>query len=154
MRYHAVLPTLARFGRPAGATRAPSRLATSRGKTALVLRVAARTIVLYWCVLSLTFALLRLAPGDPATFLLPPGASAGDAVRLRVELGLDRPLAVQYAQWLGSTLRGDLGASFTDRRPVTAVLSDALPISLALGGLSLLLSFAIGIVVGVLQAAR
>jgi peptide/nickel transport system permease protein len=117
-------------------------------------RALARTTLLYWCVLSLTFALLRLAPGDPATFLLPPGASASDAVRLRAELGLDRPLAVQYAQWLGSTLRGDLGESFTDRRPVTAVLSDALPISLALGGLSLLLSFAIGIAIGVLQAAR
>src|SRR5919112_4831893 len=138
MRYHAVLPTLARFGRPAGATRAPSRLATSRGKTALVLRVAARTIVLYWCVLSLTFALLRLAPGDPATFLLDPGASAADAVRLRTELGLDRPMAVQYARWLGATLRGDLGTSFVERRPVSAALADALPVSLALGATSLL----------------
>ena len=117
-------------------------------------RALARTALLYWCVLSLTFALLRLAPGDPATFLLPPGASVADATRLRAELGLDRPIAVQYARWLTSTLRGDLGMSFTDRRPVTAVLADALPVSAALGGLSLLLSFAIGIAVGVVQAAR
>jgi peptide/nickel transport system permease protein len=117
-------------------------------------RALARTTLLYWCVLSLTFALLRLAPGDPATFLLPPGATASDATRLRAELGLDRPLAVQYAQWLGSTLRGDLGTSFVDRRPVTAVLADALPVSLGLGALSLLLSFAVGIGVGVVQAAR
>jgi peptide/nickel transport system permease protein len=117
-------------------------------------RALARTTLLYWCVLSLTFALLRLAPGDPATFLLPPGATASDATRLRAELGLDRPLAVQYAQWLGSTLRGDLGTSFADRRPVTAVLADALPVSLGLGALSLLLSFAVGIGVGVVQAAR
>jgi peptide/nickel transport system permease protein len=117
-------------------------------------RALARTTLLYWCVLSLTFALLRLAPGDPATFLLPPGASAADATRLRTELGLDRPLAVQYARWLDATLHGDLGASFTDRRPVTAVLADALPVSLALGGLSLMLSFAVGIAVGVIQAAR
>ena len=111
-------------------------------------------MLLYWCVLSLTFALLRLAPGDPATFLLPPGATAADATRLRTELGLDRPIAVQYARWLTSTLRGDLGRSFTDRRPVTAVLADALPVSLALGALSLLLSFALGITIGVFQAAR
>jgi peptide/nickel transport system permease protein len=117
-------------------------------------RALVRTTLLYWCVLSLTFALLRLAPGDPATFLLPPGATATDAMRLRAELGLDRPIGVQYARWLTATLRGDLGTSFTDRRPVTAVLADALPVSIALGGLSLLLSFAIGIGVGVVQAAR
>jgi peptide/nickel transport system permease protein len=113
-----------------------------------------RTVALYWCVLSLTFALLRLAPGDPATFLLPPGASAADAIRLREELGLDRPVAVQYARWLRGTLEGDLGISFTDRRPVASVLADALPVSLALGGISLLLSFLVGGIVGVVQAAR
>jgi peptide/nickel transport system permease protein len=117
-------------------------------------RALARTTLLYWCVLSLTFALLRLAPGDPATFLLPPGATASDALRLRADLGLDRPMAVQYAHWLGATLRGDLGVSFVDRRAVTAVLADALPVSLSLGALSLLLSFAVGIAVGLTQAAR
>jgi len=110
--------------------------------------------VLYWCVLSLTFVLLRVAPGDPATFLLPPSASAADAARLRATLGLDRPLAAQYAQWTRRTLHGDLGTSFTDGRPVTAVIADALPVSLALGGASLLLSFLVGTVVGIVQAAR
>ena len=125
-----------------------------RVRSPALIRALARTTLLYWCVLSLTFALLRLAPGDPATFLLPPGATAADATRLRTELDLDRPIAVQYARWLTSTLQGDLGTSFTDRRPVTAVLADALPVSIALGALSLLLSFAIGIVAGVIQAAR
>jgi len=125
-----------------------------RVRSPALLRALARTMVLYWCVLSLTFALLRLAPGDPATFLLPPGATAADATRLRTELGLDRPLAVQYARWMTSTLRGDLGTSFVDRRPVTAVLADALPVSLGLGTLSLLLSFAVGILAGVIQASR
>jgi peptide/nickel transport system permease protein len=105
-------------------------------------------------VLSLTFALLRLAPGDPATFLLPPAATAADAARLRAELGLERPVMVQYARWVRGTLRGDLGTSFTDRRPVTSVLADALPISIALGGISLILSFLVGATVGVVQAAR
>jgi peptide/nickel transport system permease protein len=109
---------------------------------------------LYWCVLSLTFALLRLAPGDPATFLLPPGATAADAVRLRAELELDRPVAVQYARWVQRMLHADLGRSFADQRPVTSILADALPVSLALGGASLLLSFLAGAVAGVVQAAR
>src|SRR4051812_3136099 len=109
MRYHAVLPTLARFARSRGMTRVVSGSPRSSGTTGLVLRVAARTIVLYWCVLSLTFALLRLAPGDPATFLVPPGATIEDAARLRAALGLDRPVAVQYARWLRGTLQADLG---------------------------------------------
>ena len=117
-------------------------------------RALVRTGVVYLCVLSLTFVLLRLAPGDPATFLLPPDASAADAARLRADLGLDRPVVVQYARWLRGTLRGDLGASFTDRRPVTRVLADALPVSIGLGAISLLLSFAAGILVGLVQAAR
>jgi peptide/nickel transport system permease protein len=116
--------------------------------------VLVRTVVLYWCVLSLTFALLRLAPGDPATFLLPPGATAADAARLREGLGLDRPVAVQYVRWLRGTLAGDFGTSFTDRRPVTSVLADALPVSIALGGLSLILSFIVGAAAGIVQAAR
>jgi peptide/nickel transport system permease protein len=113
-----------------------------------------RTVLLYWCVLSLTFVLLRVAPGDPATFLLPPGATAIDAARLRTTMGLDAPVAVQYARWLRSTLHGDLGSSFVERRPVVAVLGDALPVSLALGGVSLLLSFLVGIAVGIAQAVR
>src|SRR3954469_435700 len=127
MRYHAVLP---------------------------ILRILLRTIVLYWCVLSLTFALLRLAPGDPATFLVPPGASAVDAARLRATLGLDRPLVVQYAHWGGGTLRADLGTSFSDGRPVTRILRDALPISLGLGLASLALSFLVGTLAGLWQGGR
>jgi peptide/nickel transport system permease protein len=119
-----------------------------------LIRALVRTLVLYWCVLSLTFALLRLAPGDPATFLLPPGASAAEALRLRAELGLDRPMTVQYARWVVGMLRADLGTSFNDRRPVTSVIRDALPVSLALGAVSLLLSFLVGTVVGIVQAAR
>jgi peptide/nickel transport system permease protein len=119
-----------------------------------LLRALVRTVALYWCVLSLSFVLLHLAPGDPATFLLPQGASVADAAWMRGELGLDRPVAVQYARWLGGTLRGNLGESFADRRPVTALLADALPVSLALGGASLLLSFAVGGAIGIVQAAR
>lgn len=119
-----------------------------------VVRALVRTAVLYWCVLSLTFVLLRVAPGDPATFLLPPNASAADAVRLRAALGLDRPVAAQYARWTRRMLHGDLGTSFSEGRPVRAVIRDALPVSLALGGASLLLSFLVGTVVGIAQAAR
>ena len=139
MRYHAVPPTPAR----------------SRATTfARFARSGGMTVVLYWCVLSLTFVLLRLAPGDPATFLVPPGATVEDAGRLRAALGLDRPVAVQYARWLRGTLHADFGTSFTDGRPVTRVIGDAMPVSVGLGLVSLLLSFVVGTLAGLWQAAR
>lgn len=110
--------------------------------------------LLFWLVLTLTFLLVRAAPGDPAALLVPPSASAADAARLRAELGLDAPLPVQYARWAGGVLKGDLGASFATRQPVSRVLREALPYSVGLGFSSLVLTFVIGIAVGSWQAAR
>ncbi len=110
--------------------------------------------VLFWLVVTLTFVLVRLAPGDPAALLVPADASAADAARLRERLGLDAPVAVQYARWAGGVLRGDLGESFAQGRPVTSLLAEALPVSLFLGGASLALSFALGTALGAVQAAR
>lgn len=122
--------------------------------SSLLARRLGAAVLLLWLVLTLTFVLIRLAPGDPAAFLVPPGASEVDAARLRTELGLDRSMPVQYAHWLGNLLRGDMGNSFATGQPVTALLADAAPISLLLGGTSLLLTFLVGVPVGMLQAAR
>lgn len=111
-------------------------------------------VVLMWLVVTLIFALVRLAPGDPADFLVPPTATAEDAARLRAELGLDRPVVVQYVRWGADVLRGDLGESFATRRPVSGILRDAAPVSIGLGLVSLLLTFLIGVPVGMFQAAR
>lgn len=122
--------------------------------TSLLARRIGTAALLFFLVISLTFALVRLAPGDPADFLLPPGADAVEVARLRAELGLDRPMLVQYARWLGSMLRADLGTSIASARPVTAMLGEAAPVSLGLGAASLFLTFAIGVPLGMLQAAR
>jgi peptide/nickel transport system permease protein len=120
----------------------------------LLARRVASAAILLWLVVTLTFALVRIAPGDPAALLVAPGASAADAARLRTELGLDRSMLVQYARWLGATLSGDLGTSFATGRPVTALLADAAPVSILLGAASLALTFLIGVPIGMLQAAR
>src|SRR5436309_804514 len=99
----------------------------------LVVRRVAAAALLLWLVLTLTFVLIRLAPGDAATFLVAPGASAADVARTRAELGLDRPMSVQYVRWLGATLSGDLGVSFASGHAVTQVLREAIPVSLLLG---------------------
>ena len=111
-------------------------------------------VVLLWLVISLTFVLVRAAPGDPAELLVSPSASAADIARTRTELGLDDPIVVQYARWIGRVVSGDLGESIALRRPVASVLADALPLSLGLGILSLTLTFLVGIAVGTAQAAR
>ena len=119
-----------------------------------LLRRVATALLLLWLVVTLTFVLVRLAPGDPAAFLIAPGASESDAMRIRAELGLDRSMFVQYARWLGATLRGDLGASFASGLPVARVLAEAAPVSILLGAASLALTFLIGVPVGMLQAAK
>lgn len=111
-------------------------------------------LVLIWLVVTLTFVLLHAAPGDAADLLVPPGAPPEAAARLRAELGVDRPLIVQYGRWIGGVLRGDLGESFVYARPVTSVLADALPVSLWLGFASLTLTFLIGVAVGAHQAVH
>jgi peptide/nickel transport system permease protein len=100
------------------------------------------------------FALLRLAPGDPALLLVGPAASAEQVAAQRRSLGLDRPIAEQYATWLGQFVRGDWGTSIATGRPVRTMLAQAWPATVRLVGISLVLSYLIGIAVGVVQAAR
>ena len=110
--------------------------------------------LLLWLVTTLTFALIHLAPGDPATLLVSPTATAEDIARERARFGLDAWLPAQYAHWLVALLQGDLGTSLASSRPVRSVIAEALPVSLVLGGTSLALSFLIGVLVGGWQALR
>ena len=105
-------------------------------------------------VLTVTLAALHLAPGDPVRLYLGPDAYEGAAAAMRHQLGLDRPVAVQYAEWLGRFAVGDWGESVAQRRPVGAVLGDALGPTVTLVGLSLLLTWLAGIAIGVAQAAH
>jgi len=117
-------------------------------------RLLQATIVVL-LVTTLTFVLVHLAPGDPITALLDkPGVTEEVRQQWRASLGLDRPVGEQYLRWVSNTMRGDLGYSIKYRRPVADVIADALPRTLLLVGLALTLSFALGIIVAVLQAER
>jgi len=105
-------------------------------------------------VVILTFLLLHAAPGDPVHLLLGPNATAEQVAIQREALGLDRPLAAQFATWLDRFARGDWGRSITQGLPVRQLLATAWPATVRLVGLSLLLSYLIGVAVGALQAAR
>lgn len=103
-------------------------------------------------VITLTFALLNLAPGDPARLWVARDADQATIDAARSALGLDRPLAVRYVRWLGAFARGDWGVSIATQRPVVNVIANALPFTLLLAGASLLITYVGGILVGAWQA--
>jgi peptide/nickel transport system permease protein len=114
-----------------------------------------QAVSVVFLVTTLTFLLVHLAPGDPlASALDRPGVTPEIRAQWRAQFGLDRPIGEQYVRWLANIPRGELGYSFSHRRPVRAVLAEALPRTLLLVGLALAFSFALGIIVGVLQAER
>lgn len=122
--------------------------------TAYLLRRTLGSVALLWGVLTLSFALVHLAPGDPVDLMVDPTVPAEDAQRLRDRYGLDAPLPVQYLRWLGGILQGDLGVSLRQQRPVAELMGEALPNTLRLTLAALLLNYALGIGLGVLSAAR
>src|SRR5947208_13241471 len=93
------------------------------------------------------FSIIFLLPGDPALLILGDQLASNREVyeAKRAELGLDRPIPVQYVDWLAKTARGDLGLSNRDRQPVLQGIRERLPVTLQLAGLALLLALAIAI---------
>jgi peptide/nickel transport system permease protein len=105
-------------------------------------------------VVTLTFLLLHVAPGDPVDLMLGPRATAEQLAAQRRALGLDQSLPTQFLTWVGRFARGDWGSSIAKGQPVRAVLASAWPATARLVALSLILSYLIGLAVGALQAAR
>jgi len=102
----------------------------------------------------IVFTLPRLIPGDVVTLMLEEKAYAKDLDELREKLGLSRPIHVQYVEWLGRAVRGDLGESLWTRRPVLEELGRRLPVTLELGVLATTVALLIAIPVGVISATR
>jgi len=110
--------------------------------------------VVLFGVSALTFLILHLTPGDPAQILLGPMATPQDLARLHRELGLDRPLIVQYVFWLSHVVHGDLGRSITLHRPVLGEVLLRFRGTLILTAGAMVLAFVPGILLGVLAARR
>jgi peptide/nickel transport system permease protein len=102
-------------------------------------------------VVILTFLLLHLAPGDPAVHLAGPAATPAQLSALRAELGLDRPLWIQFGEWTGRMLRGDWGTSVATGRSVLSMLRQAWPATALLVLVSLAGSYLAGILIGLWQ---
>lgn len=102
----------------------------------------------------IAYFIMNLAPGDAVDMLISPGLSPEDIALKREALGLDEPVLMQYVKWLGELVQGNLGYSFTNRRPVTERIGERLGPTLTLTLTALLLSYVIAIPIGVISAVR
>ena len=108
----------------------------------------------------LIFVLLRLVPGDIAEIVVYQAGAESSSVQqkrvqeIRTELGLDRPIVVQYLAWLGNALRGEFGQSYIQQRPVTEILRECFPRSLELAFLTLVVAVMWAVPLGVISAVR
>jgi len=100
------------------------------------------------------FLLMHLAPGGPEAALLGGDISKDTAAQLRRSLGLDQPLPIQYAKWLGSALRGNLGVSYLQGEPVSRVIHEHLGATAQLAASALVLAILVAVPLGVLSAVR
>ena len=120
--------------------------------TALVIRRLVRVVVVCVGVQLVTFLILQ-ASGDPVSLIMPEAPEADRAV-LRKALGLDQPLAVQFARFVTSSLRGDFGQSFFHREPATKLVLERMPTTLTLTLLAMVLAVVVALPVGIVSAVR
>jgi ABC-type dipeptide/oligopeptide/nickel transport system permease component len=133
----------------------PGRIARRNGAGMigyLFQRIAYGFAVLF-AVTSLVFGLLHLS-GDPLAALVPPGSSPEQTAKLRAHFGLDRPLPVQYATFVGNALHGDFGDSWRARRPAMSTVLDRLPATLELTAVAMTLALALGVTIGIAAGSR
>src|SRR5215470_7276863 len=147
-----------------GGTPTPHSRATNRTREHCMGQYAMRRALLFIPTLLLAtimvFALFWIVPGDPALTIL--GGGEGDSgtvsleqlQQLRQRLGLDRPIYVQYASWLGSVLQGDLGMSLWYKTPVWAQLKDRFLVTMELAVMAILLAFCAAVPLGITPAVK
>jgi peptide/nickel transport system permease protein len=118
------------------------------------MRRFASGVVLILILATVTFVLLQVGGTDVARTLLGETATPGQIAAKTAELGLDRPLPIQYAEWLSHAVRGDLGTSWLSNQPVSTAILDRLPVTLSLALTSVVLTGLLSVFLGVLAATR
>ncbi len=123
-----------------------------------MLRYTARRLLaaipVLFVVSLVSFAIIALVPGDIASEVAGPSATAEELARLRAELGLDKPILERMVEWYGALLRGDLGQSVLLRRSVTEAILERLPVTLGLTVLALAVAIVLGVLAGMVAAVR
>jgi peptide/nickel transport system permease protein len=120
----------------------------------LVLRRLAAMVPVLVLVTFGVFALIHMTPGDPVDAMMGESQDPAAKERLRRELGLDQPVAVQYLTWIGRVVRGDFGRSIRDNEPVIENVGRRIGVSLQLAGYAMLISLLVAFPVGILSATN
>src|ERR1700704_3213630 len=102
----------------------------------------------------MTFALVRVIPGDPARVMRGEFASPDEIAAVRHQLALDQPVWLQFGQWVGSAVTGNLGVSFSFNQPVLSVIADHFPPTLSIVLLASVFTVVLGIPLGILSAVK
>ncbi len=120
----------------------------------LIIKRVLQTIPMLIAISIVSFLLIKLAPGDPVQAYITPEMGPADIERIRQNMGLNDPIHIQYIRWVKNVLKGDLGYSLVNHRPVVTQITERLPATIGLMFTSLIFSMVIGIVVGLLSAAN
>jgi ABC-type dipeptide/oligopeptide/nickel transport system permease component len=120
----------------------------------MLLKRLAGIVPVVFGVLLLTFLLVHLVPGDPVEVMLGESATSADRGALRAELGLDQPLPLQFATYLGKLAKGDFGHSIHSHAAIADLLAERIPATAQLALLSLAVAVAIGLPLGIVAALR
>ena len=136
---------------PSGAGASRSEIWALTGK---IMQRALQTLIVLFGISVIAFALVRLAPGNPAALLMPVDATAEQLAAMEARMGLDQPPAVQYLRYVGNILRGDFGYSYFYRQDVSTLIARALPNTALLGLVGMLISLGIAVPLGMLAATR
>ncbi len=102
----------------------------------------------------ISFTIVHLAPGDPTSMMMNPKLKPSDLARIKANLGLDEPLAVQYWSWVKSLVRLDFGNSFMSGRLVSEILVERIPVTLLLTGTGMLIAIFVSVIFGIISATR
>jgi peptide/nickel transport system permease protein len=122
--------------------------------TQFIIRRLIHAVFIMWGCATIVFFLLRAVPGDPVNVMLGQEYTPEAAAQLRKNLGLDRPLYVQYGKWFGNVLQGDLGRSITTSEPVTRAIKSGMSKTLSITAMAFLIGLVIAVPMGTLAALR
>ena len=121
---------------------------------AYIIRNLLYTILILLGVVTVTFCLLYVVPGDPARIMLGQRADVASVEAVREELGLNKPLYVQYFRFLGKAVQGDLGRSYASNRDVVQTILDKFPATALLAFSALIISAIVGVMIGIISAVK
>ncbi|MGG2056111.1 nickel ABC transporter permease [Lysinibacillus pakistanensis] len=122
--------------------------------TLFILKRLAQIIPVTLGVTLVVFLIMQMIPGDPAIILAGEGASQETVAELRENLGLNKPLAVQYTDYIKNLLQGDMGNSLKNNQPVFEEITARLPITIELAFYSILITIVLGLIAGIISAIR